>query len=80
MDISCLTHMQSADEYLQHTYEIPEELPPIPMPDEPFASKWQEAKGRKVLDFLTDALGLPAVDIVWRNVYISIFALNTPSY
>ena len=67
MDISWLTHMQSADEYLQHAYEIPEDLPPLPMPDELFVSKWQEAKGREVPNFLADRLGLPAVDIAWRE-------------
>lgn len=29
MDISWLTHMQTADQPLQHTYEIPEKLPVI---------------------------------------------------
>ena len=43
MSLSWLIQAQSADEYLQHAYEIPEDLPLIPLPDESFVSKWQEA-------------------------------------
>ena len=68
MDVTWLKPPQSADEYLRHAYEIPEDLSPIPMPDEPFVSKWQEAKGREVPDFLADRLGLPAFDFVWRKL------------
>ena len=73
------THiLQSADEYLAHAYEIPKELPPLPLPDEAFASKWREARGRTVLDFLTDALKLPAYDFMWREMdNLSIFFAHT---
>lgn len=67
LDAPWLMPPQSADEYLQHFYEIPEDLPPLPLPDEPFVSKWQEAKGREVPDFLADRLRLPAFDFVWRE-------------
>lgn len=50
---------QSAVEYLQHFYEIPAELPDLPLQDEAFVAEWQEAEGRDVLDFLADGLGLP---------------------
>lgn len=68
MDLSWLMQAQSADEYLQHAYEIPEDLPLIPLPDESFVSKWQEAKGGEVLDFLVDEFGLTAFDFVWREI------------
>ena len=61
-----LTQIQTAEEYLQHAYEIPEEFPFLPMPDEAFVSKWQEAAGRAVLDFLIDGLSLPAFDFYWE--------------
>lgn len=68
MDMSWLKQKQSADEYLQHAYEIPAELPALPMADEPFVASWQEAKGREVLVFLTDKLKLAAYDFVWQEV------------
>ena len=58
---------QTAAEYLQHFYEIPAELPDLPLPDEAFTAQWQEAKGRGVLDFLADGLGLPAFDFQWEH-------------
>lgn len=39
----------------------------MPMPDEAFVSKWQEAAGRTVLDFLIDGLSLPALDFSWED-------------
>ena len=60
--------LQSAAEYLAHAYEIPAVLPPLPLPDEVFASRWQEARGRAVTDFLTDGLKLPAYDFVWQHI------------
>lgn len=57
--------LQSAAEYLGHAYAIPANLPPIPLPDEAFASRWQETRGREVKDFLTDRLKLPAYDFMW---------------
>lgn len=57
----------TADEYLQHVYEIPAELPPTPLPDESFTVLWKEAEGRGVLDFLTDRLELPAFDFRWQQ-------------
>lgn len=57
----------TADEYLRHHYEIPAELPLMPLPDEPFTALWQEAEGRGVLDFLADGLGLPAFEFRWQQ-------------
>lgn len=45
MDMSWLKQTQSADEYLQHAYEIPAELPVLPLTDEPFAARWREVQG-----------------------------------
>ncbi len=67
IDTLCLAQRQTAEEYLQHAYEIPEEVPFLPMPDEAFVSKWQEAAGRTVLDFLIDGLSLPALDFSWED-------------
>lgn len=63
-----ISSLQSAAEYLAHAYEIPRYLPPLPLPDEVFASRWQEARGRDVPDFLTDGLKLPAYDFVWQDI------------
>ena len=52
MDMSWLKQTQSADEYLQHAYEIPAELPVLPLTDEPFAARWREVQGREVPDVL----------------------------
>lgn len=62
-----LTKEQTAVEYLQHFYEIPAVLPELPLPDEAFVAEWQEAKGRGVLDFLADGLGLPAFNFQWEH-------------
>ena len=58
---------QSAAEYLRHAYEVPDAFPQCPLPDEHFAGKWQEAKGREALDFLADGFGLPVSGFVWRR-------------
>lgn len=67
MDMSWLKQTQSADEYLQHAYEIPAELPVLPLTDEPFAARWREVQGREVPDFLTEELKLAACDFVWQE-------------
>ena len=59
--------LQSAAEYLARAYEIPASLPRLPLPDESFAGRWQEARGREAADFLADELKLPAYDFVWRE-------------
>ena len=61
-----LAQIQTAEEYLQHAYEIPEEFPFLPLPDEAFVSKWQEAAGGAVLDFLIEGLSLPAFAFYWE--------------
>ena len=58
---------QTAAEYLQHAYHIPEKTPSLPLADEAFVSKWQEASGRGVLDFLADGLSLPVFAFSWRD-------------
>lgn len=67
MDMSWLKQTQSADEYLQHAYEIPAELPVLPLTDEPFAARWREVQGREVPDFFTEELKLAACDFVWQE-------------
>ena len=54
LDLSLLVQLQSAAEYLQHCYEIPQTLPQLPLPDESFVTQWQEARGKAVLDFMSD--------------------------
>lgn len=67
MRLPVVSVLQSADEYLQHAYGIPRHLPALPLPDEPFLSKWQEAKGSTVPDFLASGLGLSAASFAWRQ-------------
>lgn len=57
--------MMTANDYLEQHYTVPETLPALPLADEAFAGAWQEAEGRKALDFLSDALGLPAQHFPW---------------
>ena len=61
-----LAHCQTAAEYLQHVYRIPENLPDLPLPDEAFVSEWQEASGRDVLVFLAGGLNLPVFAFRWE--------------
>lgn len=62
-----LVQNQTAAEYLQHAYKIPEIFPALPLPDEAFAAKWQEEAGGDVLTFLADKLSLPAFAFNWEN-------------
>ena len=57
---------QTAAEYLQHHYEVPEERPMMPLADEAFVSRWQEAEGGGVLEFLSEELGLPVFSFPWE--------------
>ncbi len=58
---------QSASEYLEHQYEIPEIIETLPLADEAFVSFWQAVDGRDALDFLTDEMKLPAYRWPWGN-------------
>ena len=68
MKLPWLNMMQSADEYLQHAYEIPNELPDLPLPDEVFVSKWQEAQGRDVPGFWAGELSLAVSSLAWQEI------------
>lgn len=57
---------QSVDEYLEHAYIIPQELPALPLKDEPFINLWRETAGSDVLEFMEKILGLPASDFEWK--------------
>ena len=59
---------QSAAGYLKHRYEIPKEMPRLPLADEPFVAEWEETVGHGVLDFLSDRFGLPVADFSWKNI------------
>ena len=63
-----ISSLQSAAEYLAYAYELPVDLPQLPLPDESFVSRWQDVRGREVPDFLTDELKLSAYDFVWREL------------
>lgn len=58
---------QSSAVYLKHRYEIPKEMPRLPLADEPFVAAWEETVGQGVLDFLSDRFGLPVADFSWQN-------------
>ncbi len=60
-------HLQTAEEYLSHAYDIPRVWPSLPMPDEPFVTSWREGSGREVLDFLADEKVLPVHRRTWEN-------------
>lgn len=53
--------------FLKHCYDIPKYLPKLPLNDEAYVGKWQEAEGKEVLRFLTDDLGLPAFSFKWES-------------
>lgn len=53
--------------FLKHCYDIPKYLPKLPLNDEAYVGKWQEAEGNEVLRFLIDDLGLPAFSFKWEN-------------
>ncbi|MBO5515116.1 MAG: hypothetical protein J5963_03340 [Schwartzia sp.] len=52
--------------YLAQHYALPDELPPLPLPDEPFVKMWREADGADALAFLADAFGLSSLDFPWQ--------------
>ena len=60
--------MEKAEEYLSHAYEIPQEWPSLPLPDESFVSLWQAGDGRGALDFLADERKLPVYRWTWENI------------
>ena len=53
--------------YLKHCYDVPSELPKLPLEDEPYVAMWQKADGKYVLDFLKEAFGLPVFNYQWEN-------------
>ena len=59
---------QSASEYLEHHYEIPENIGSLLLADEPFVSLWREGSGREALDVLADEMKLPAYRWSWDNM------------
>lgn len=67
LDLSLLVQLQSAAEYLQHCYEIPQTLPQLPLPDESFVTQWQEARGKAVLDFMGEIFSLPVAAFPWEQ-------------
>jgi len=70
---------QPASEYVKHCYKIPNNIPALPLGDEPFAALWREKysacglhrqedlRGRRVLDLLTEGFGLDAYGFAWQN-------------
>ena len=64
--MNCWRKEQTASEYLQHFYEVPEERPELPLADEAFVSQWQEAEGHGVLAFLAEDMGLPVFAFAWE--------------
>ena len=53
--------------YLKHCYDVPNELPKLPLDDEPYVAMWQKAEGKYVLDYLKEAFGLPVFNYQWEN-------------
>jgi len=53
--------------YLKHCYDVPNELPKLPLDDEPYVAMWQKAEGKDVLDCLKEAFGLPVFNYQWEN-------------
>ncbi len=58
----------SAEEYLKRRYELPEQMPELPLTDEPFVSLWVKKEGQVVLDFLSEEFELPASGFQWENI------------
>ena len=56
----------TAEEYLQHKYDIPENFHTLA--DESFLNSWKEAKGRETIEFLSSALHLPTMNFTWENI------------
>ena len=59
---------ETAEEYLSHAYDFPQDWPSLPLSDEPFVSLWQECSGQEALDFLTDEKKLPTYHWKWENM------------
>jgi len=53
--------------YLKHCYDVPNELPKLPLDYEPYVAMWQKAEGKYVLDCLKEAFGLPVFNYQWEN-------------
>ncbi|WP_276840098.1 hypothetical protein [Anaerovibrio lipolyticus] len=53
--------------YLKHCYDVPNELPKLPLDDEPYVAMWQKTEGKYVLDCLKEAFGLPIFNYQWEN-------------
>ena len=53
--------------YLKHCYDVPNELPKLPLDDEPYVAMWQKAEGKYVLDCLKETFGLPVFNYQWEN-------------
>ena len=49
--------MKTVDEYLSHSYSVPEMPSVLPLPAETFVASWKEAEGKEALDFLTEITG-----------------------
>ena len=49
--------MKTVDEYLSHSYSVPEMPSVLPLPAETFVASWKEAEGKEALDFLTEISG-----------------------
>ena len=49
--------MKTVDEYLSHSYSMPEMPSVLPLPAETFVASWKEAEGKEALDFLTEITG-----------------------
>ena len=62
-----MTDFLTGAEYLRHAYKIPTVSLALPLPDEPFVSKWQVAPGREALAFLADEFKLPVFGFVWQR-------------
>ena len=70
---------QPASEYIKHCYKIPNNIPTLPLGDEPFTALWRkkysacglhrqgEIRGRRVLELLADGFGLDPYGFAWQN-------------
>lgn len=57
----------TAQEYLQHKYILPEELPDLPLSDEEFLNQWEEAEGADVLKLLHENFDIDSNNYKWKD-------------
>lgn len=63
-----MENLMTAAEYLAHKYELPKNLPELPLSDEKFITAWSEKENFDVLRFLSQEFKLATEKFDWKSV------------